>query len=79
MSKVRGKIQIVNHFSFTTGSRSACAGTASLLSLMTHWLTDDFTRKSAVLHVQPLEDAHTGGGIYKKMLEGRRTSSFSTA
>ena len=61
----------MDYFSFTTDAWSACAGTASLLSLTAHWLTDDFTRISAVLHVQPLEDSHTHlGGIYKKMLEG---------
>ena len=73
MSKVRERIENVDYFSFTPDAWSACAGTASLLSLTAHWLTDDFTRISAVLHVQPLEDAHTGeylGGIYKKMLEG---------
>ena len=64
----------MDYFSFTT---DACAGTASLLSLTAHWLMDDFTRISAVLHVQPLEDSHTGeylGGLYKKILEGRGTS-----
>ena len=30
---------------------------------------DDFTRISAVLHVQPLEDSHTGEYLGKKMLE----------
>ena len=73
MSKVREKIEKVIYFSFTTDAWSASAGTASLLSLTAHWLMDDFTRQSAVLHVQPLDDSHTGeylGGVYKEMLEG---------
>jgi len=73
MSEVREKIESVDYFSFKKDAWSACAVTASLLSLSAHWLTDDFTRISAVLNVQPLEDAHTGeylGGIWKKMLQG---------
>ena len=49
-------MESVDYFSFTTD-----AGTASLLSHTAHWLTYDFTRKSAVLYVQPLEDSHIGG------------------
>ena len=38
---------------------------------MTHWLTDTFARKSAVLQVMPLEESHTGeymAGKYLQML-----------
>ena len=68
--KVREKIESVDYFSFMTDSWSEYAGTASLLGLTAHWLTDGFTRLSAVLHVQPLEDSHTGeylGGVYKNV------------
>ena len=36
---------------------------------MTHWLTDTFARKSAVLQVMPLEESHTGEYMAGKYLE----------
>ena len=39
---------------------SASAGGCSLLSVTAHWLTKLFDKKSAVLHVQPLQESHTG-------------------
>ena len=71
-SCVEKEIEAVTYFSFTTDVWSANAGNASL-SLTTHWLTENFVKKSAVLHVQPLEDSHTGeylAEVYKKMLDG---------
>ena len=60
----------MDYFSFTTDAWSTHAGIASLLSLTAHWLTDDFSKLPAVLHVQPLENSHTGeylGGVYKNV------------
>ena len=71
-SWVKNEIETVSYFSFTTDAWSAAAGNASLLSLTAHWLTDNFLKKSAVLHVQPLEDSHTGvylAEVYKKMFD----------
>ena len=36
---------------------------------MTHWLTDTFARKSAVLQVMPLEESHIGEYMTGKYLE----------
>lgn len=47
-------------FSFTTDIWSTEVSNDSLLSLTAHWLTDSFERKSAVLHAQPMYQAHTG-------------------
>jgi len=52
-SWVKNEIETVSYFSFTTDAWSAAAGNASLLSLTAHWLTDNFLKKSTVLHVQP--------------------------
>ena len=71
-SWVKKEIEAVAHFSFTTDAWSASAGNASLLSVTAHWLTENFVKKSAVLHVQPLVDSHTGEyltEVYKKMLD----------
>ena len=54
--------------SFTTDAWSSDDGGASLLSLMAHWLTDSFARKSAVLQVMPLEESHTGEYMAGKYL-----------
>ena len=77
-SQVKNEIETVSYFSFTTDAWSAAAGNASLLSLTAHWLTDNFFKKSAVLHVQPLEDSHTGvylAEVYKKMFDNWKISA----
>ena len=77
-SWVKNEIETVSYFSFTTDAWSATAGNASLLSLTAHWLTDNFLKKSAVLHVQPSEDSHTGeylAEVYKKMFSNWNISA----
>ena len=72
MSRVKSEIIGVTYFSFTTDVWSASAGGCSLLSLTAHWLTELFDKRSSVLHVQPLQQFHTGeylGVIYKRMLD----------
>ena len=72
MSWVKSEIEGVTHFSFITDAWSASAGSCSLLSLTAHWLTELFAKRSAVLHVQPLQESHTGeylGIVYKRMLD----------
>lgn len=76
-SWVRNEIETVFYFSFTTDAWSAAADNASLLSLTAHWFTENFVKKSAVLHVQPLEDSHTGeylAEVYKKMFDNWKIS-----
>ena len=71
-TRVKTETARVSHFSFTTDAWSASGGSCSLLSLTAHWLTEEFVKKSAV-HVQPLEESHTGeylAQVYKKMLTG---------
>ena len=46
------------HFSFTTDIWSSDNGHASLLSLMAHWVTSSFVRKSAVLHAESIYESH---------------------
>jgi len=41
----------------------------SLLSLKTHWISADFVKVSAVLHVVALEGSHTGIHIGEKFTE----------
>ena len=65
MSWVKSKIEGVTHFSFTTDAWSTSADSFSLLSLTAHWLTELFAKRSAVLHVQPLQDSHTGKYIWE--------------
>jgi len=72
-TRVKTEIGRVSHFSFTTDAWSSSGGVCSLLSLTAHWLTKEFVKKSAALHVQPLEGSHTGEyltRVYKKMLSG---------
>ena len=69
-TRVKTEIARVSHFSFTTDAWSSSGGGCSLLSLTAHWLAEDFVKKSAVLHVQPLEESHTGEYVYRKMLSG---------
>ena len=70
---VKSEIKGVTHFIFTTDAWSISAGgSCSLLSLTAHWLIELFTNRLAVLHVQPLQESHTGeylGVVYKKMLD----------
>ena len=70
MSWVMSEIVGVTHFSFTTDAWSGSIGGCSLLSLTAHWLTELFAKRSAVIHVQPLQDSHTGeylGVVYKRL------------
>ena len=66
---VKQQLAGIRFFSFTTDAWSSDGGGASLLSLTAHWITDTFARKSAVLHVMPLEESHTGEYMAKKYLE----------
>ena len=56
-------------FSFTTDVWSSDDGGASLLSLTAHWIADAFVRRSAVLHVLPLEESYTGEYMARKYLD----------
>ena len=72
-SNVRAELADVKWFSFTTDIWSTEVSDDSLLSLTAHWLTDSFTRKSAVLHAQTFPGSHTGARIcemYREMLAG---------
>ena len=72
-SGVRKQVDGVSFFSFTTDGWTSDDGIANFLSLTAHWLTDDFERKSAILHVLPLEEAHTGEYLchtFLQMLDG---------
>ena len=72
MLQVKSEIKGVTHFGFTTDVWSTSAVGCSLLSLTAHWLTELFDKRSSVLHVQPLQESHTGeylGVIYKRMLD----------
>lgn len=60
-------------FSFTTDIWSTEVSNDSLLSLTAHWLTDSFERKSAVLHAQPMYQAHTGEYICAQYKQCWRT------
>ena len=63
-AEVKKEIAGVKWFSFTTDI-------FTLLSLTTHWVNNNFERKSAVLNAQTLHEAHTGEYIcsqYKDML-----------
>ena len=70
-SWVKSEIERVTNFSFTSDVWSASAGGCSLLSLTTHWLTELFDKRSAVLNVQLLQESHMGeylGVVYNRML-----------
>ena len=50
----------------------AWSASAGVCFLTAHWLTELFDKRSSVLHVQPLQESHTGeylGVIYKRMLD----------
>ena len=42
--------------------------TTCLLSLTAHWIDDAFVKVSAVLHAQPVQEAHTGEHIAAQMV-----------
>ena len=70
-AEVKKEIAGVKWFSFTTDIWSTSVSNDSLLSLTTHWVNNNFERKSAVLNAQTLHEAHTGEYIcsqYKDML-----------
>lgn len=56
-------IDEAKHISFTTDIWSSSVNTTSLLSLTAHWIDDAFVKISAVLHAQPVQEAHTGEHI----------------
>ena len=56
----------VKHYSFTTDIWSTNVAHRSLLSLTAHWLSDNFEKSSAVLHVTALEESHTGSYLCTK-------------
>ena len=55
------------HISFTTDIWSSSVNTTCLLSLTAHWIDDAFVKVSAVLHAQPVQEAHTGEHIAAQM------------
>ena len=59
-AEVKKAIAGISWFSFTTDIWSTEVSNDSLLSLTTHWLTDSFERKSAMLHASTLHGSHTG-------------------
>ena len=66
---MKGEIDGVAHFSFTTDVWTTNVSNDSLLSLTAHWLTDSFARKTVVLHIQLLEEAHTGVYLAEKLTD----------
>ena len=56
------------HISFTTDMWSSSVNTTCLLSLTAHWIDDAFVKVSAVLHAQPVQEAHTGEHIATQMV-----------
>ena len=55
------------HISFTRDIWSSSVNITCLLSLTAHWMNDEFVKGSAVLHAQPIEEAHTGEHIAAQM------------
>ena len=39
------------------------SSSSNVICLTTHWINDTFVKVSAVLHVQPMQEAHTGEHI----------------
>ena len=58
VSKVEEQIAKVDLFSFMTDIWSTEVSNYSMISLTTHWKTDHFEKKSAVLHVQSFPESH---------------------
>ena len=56
----------VKHYSFITDIWSTNVAHRSLLSLTAHWLSDNFEKSSAGLHVTTLEESHTGSYLCTK-------------
>ena len=65
--KVSKLITGAKHISFTTDIWSSSVNTTCLLNLTAHWINDEFVKGSAVLHAQPIEEAHTGEHIAAQM------------
>lgn len=61
--KWKKKLASVESFSFTTDIWSTEISDDSMISLTAHWINDSFEKKSVVLHVQSLPEAHTGENI----------------
>ena len=55
------------YISFTTDIWSSSINITCLLSLTAHWIDDAFVKVSAVLHAQPIQEAHTGEYIAAQM------------
>ena len=68
-AELKKEIDDVAHFSFTTDVWTTNVSNDSLLSLTAHWLTDSFTKKTAVLHTQLLEESHTGTYLAEKLTQ----------
>ena len=62
-TEVKKEIAGVEWFGFTSDIWSTSVSDDSMISLTYHWLTDDFAKKSAVLHVQSFPGSHTGENI----------------
>lgn len=61
--KVKAELSGIKAFSFTTDIWSTDVCNNAMISLTAHWITETFTRKSAVLHVQSFPESHTGTNI----------------
>jgi hypothetical protein len=57
------EIALQKSLSFTTDTWTCQFTTTSYICLSAHWLTEDFTRKSALLAFQALYDSHTGENL----------------
>ena len=57
----------VPYVSLTTDIWSSSSAQESLISLTAYWITQDFTRASAVLHAHRCEGSHTGEYICTKL------------
>ena len=64
VSKLIGEAK---HISFTTDIWSSSVNITCLLSLTAHWIDDAFVKVSAVLHAQPVQEAHSGEHIAAQM------------
>ena len=53
----------VKQNNFTTDIWSTYVAYGFLLGLMAHWLSDNFEKSSAVLHVTALEESHSGSHL----------------
>lgn len=69
LNSIQNVLSTGHFYSFTTDVWSTDKCVASLLSFTTHWLTESFQQKSAVLNVLPLEESHTGLYLASKYAE----------